>query len=118
METLKSSNSSCIGTQTEAGDNHPASVTTMTDNSGFFLSDEVFSLFSAFIYRKAGIRLSSQKKVLLSSRLSKRIRSLGISGFYDYYHKIKCDEEELVEMLNCISTNTTHFFRENHHFDC
>ena len=117
MENLKSSNRSWSGASTEAGDNHPASFTTMADDTGFILSDEVFSLFSEFIYRKAGIRLSSQKKILLSSRLSKRIRFLGISGFYDYYHKLKSDEDELVEMLNCISTNTTHFFRENHHFE-
>lgn len=117
MESLKSSNSPWTGTHTEAGDLHPASSMLIADNGDFFLSDEVFSLFADFIYKKAGIRLSSQKKVLLSSRLAKRIRSLSLRGFYDYYQKIKSEEEELVEMLNCISTNTTHFFRENHHFE-
>lgn len=117
MMNLKNFDSSCAEARSEAGDIHPASCMTMADDTSFILSDEVFSLFSDIIYRKAGIRLSSQKKILLSSRLAKRIRALGINGFYNYFQRLKNDEEELIEMLNCISTNTTHFFRENHHFE-
>jgi chemotaxis protein methyltransferase CheR len=57
------------------------------------------------------------KKGLLISRLEKRLRRLGIDSLYKYYQKVKTDTEELVYMLNCISTNTTNFFRENHHFE-
>ncbi|MBI5893041.1 MAG: protein-glutamate O-methyltransferase CheR [Deltaproteobacteria bacterium] len=81
------------------------------------ISDEVFSLFSELIYGKSGIRLGIQKKILLTSRLARRIAMLGIKGFYDYYQVVKTNEDELVEMLNCISTNTTKFFREAHHFE-
>lgn len=81
------------------------------------LSDEVFKLFQDLIYGTAGIRLGNQKKGLLASRLLKRLKKLGLDRFDEYYLKVQEDNDELVEMLNCISTNTTHFFRENHHFE-
>ncbi|MEW6739364.1 MAG: CheR family methyltransferase [Nitrospirota bacterium] len=74
-------------------------------------------MFQNLIYTTAGIRLSSQKKGLLSSRFLKRLKKLGIDSLHEYYRKVKDDNDELVEMLNCISTNTTHFFRESHHFE-
>lgn len=81
------------------------------------VSDELFKLFSELIYKTAGITLNVTKKSLLVSRLMKRLRLKGLNSFTDYYHMVKEDEEELVEMLNCISTNTTKFFREGHHFE-
>lgn len=81
------------------------------------MSDDVFGLFQNLIYTIAGIRLSSQKKGLLLSRLLKRLKKLGINSLHEYYKMVKNNNDELLEMLNCISTNTTHFFRENHHFE-
>lgn len=81
------------------------------------IDNELFSLFSDLIYRTSGIKLNTQRKILLSSRLAKRLKKLGINGFYNYYRRVKSDEGELIEMLNCISTNTTNFFREKHHFE-
>ena len=81
------------------------------------MNEELFQLFATLIYNHAGIRLNEQKKTLLVSRLQKRIRSLGCAGYHDYYKRVKVDEDERVMMLNCISTNTTKFFRENHHFE-
>ncbi len=81
------------------------------------LSDEVFCLFSNLIYRTSGIRLGLQKKGLLVSRLSKRLFALGIRDFYDYFKRVRENEEELTYMLDCISTNTTKFFRECYHFE-
>lgn len=80
------------------------------------LSDEVFSLFSDLIYITSGITLNINKKGLLISRLGKRMQKRGIRSFSDYYQCVKSDNEELIQMLNCISTNTTKFFRENYHF--
>lgn len=85
--------------------------------SNLSLSDEMFFLFSDLIYRAAGIKLNIQKKGLLISRLIKRLKKHNMDSFTEYYKKVKADEEELVEMLNCISTNTTKFFREKHHFE-
>ncbi|MCX7794817.1 MAG: protein-glutamate O-methyltransferase CheR [Thermodesulfovibrionales bacterium] len=85
-------------------------------SSDFGLTDEVFALFSELIYRSSGIRLTKQKKNLLISRLLKRIRALGVDGFYNYYRLVRSDQSELIHMLNCIATNTTRFFREEYHF--
>lgn len=82
----------------------------------FGLSDEVFALFSDLIYRASGIRLTIQKKNLLISRLLKRLRALDVDSFYDYYQIVKNDHSEFIQMLNCIATNTTRFFREEYHF--
>ncbi len=81
------------------------------------LSDEVFALFSNLIYRTSGIRLGLQKKGLLISRLSRRLLALRINSFYNYFKRVRENEDELAWMLDCISTNTTKFFRECHHFE-
>jgi len=81
------------------------------------ISDEVFFLFSDLIHKTSGIKLPPVKKGLLISRLLKRLKLLEIHGFSEYYQRVKQDNEELVEMLNCISTNTTMFFREHYHFE-
>jgi chemotaxis protein methyltransferase CheR len=81
------------------------------------LSDEAFSLFADLIYETSGIKLNVMKKGLLTSRLLKRLRKLDCKDFYDYYQRVKDNRDELIEMLNCISTHTTKFFRENYHFE-
>lgn len=81
------------------------------------INDELFSRFTELIYSVAGIRLGPSKKILVTSRLMRRVKALELEGLTEYFHRVKNDEQELVEMLNCISTNTTNFFRENHHFE-
>lgn len=83
------------------------------------LSSKTFDRFCNLVYDKAGIKLGPQKEALVSARIGKRMRKLGINNFEEYYHLVENDAtgEELVEMLNAISTNVTHFFRENRHFE-
>lgn len=81
------------------------------------MSDELFRLFAKLIYDFAGIHLNAQKKVLVVSRLQKRLMTLGLPNYHDYYKLVKVDEGERIFMMNSISTNTTKFFRENHHFE-
>jgi chemotaxis protein methyltransferase CheR len=75
-----------------------------------------FRLFQALIQREAGIHLSDAKRVLVEGRLARRLRELGL-GFAAYYSLVAADEQERVRMLDCISTNETHFFREPRQFD-
>jgi chemotaxis protein methyltransferase CheR len=80
--------------------------------------DSEFTLFATLIEREAGIHLSPAKKALLTSRLLARLRLLGMKSFGAYYrHVVHDDREELVQLLDAICTNETHFFREPHHFD-
>lgn len=81
-------------------------------------SDE-FLRFRKLIYDESGISLGDQKQTLLASRLSKRLRDLGLTTFTEYYEQITGDatKEEFTRMLDLISTNKTDFFREPKHFD-
>jgi chemotaxis protein methyltransferase CheR len=83
------------------------------------ITTEEFQRFQALIYDKSGITLSDQKQTLLASRLSRRVRDLGLSTFTEYYEKVTKDPspDEFTQMLDLISTNKTDFFREPKHFE-
>ena len=83
------------------------------------LDDATFQHFCELIYDKAGIKLGAGKQSLVEARLGKRMRKLGIESYRQYLQLIEQDDsgDEVIEMLDAISTNTTHFFRESAHFD-
>jgi chemotaxis protein methyltransferase CheR len=82
------------------------------------ISRAEFVLFQRLIRTETGISLSDGKRDLLVSRLAPRLRELGLASFADYYRRIEeGDEAERVHMLDRISTNETHFFREARHFE-
>jgi len=83
------------------------------------ISLDEFERFRALIYGESGIALSEQKRTLLASRLTKRLRDLGLETFSDYYETVTRDStrEEFTRMLDLISTNKTDFFREPKHFE-
>ena len=76
-----------------------------------------FKQFSDLVYDECGINLHDGKKQLLQARLSKRLRSTGITSVDAYLKAIDDDEKELLNFLDAISTNHTYFFREKHHFE-
>jgi len=80
------------------------------------ISAKEFLLFQQFIYQESGIWLSDAKVGLLTARLSKRLRVLDLNRFSDYYERVHSDLEERMVMLDVITTNETHFFREPIHF--
>lgn len=81
------------------------------------LSEREFALFQGLIQREAGIYLSEIKKALLVGRLARRVRDLGLGSFGAYYELVEHDPEERVRMLDRVSTNETHFFREPRQFE-
>lgn len=84
------------------------------------LSEQDFERLSKFIYSVAGIKLPPVKRIMLQSRLQKRLRALDIPDFKtyaDYVTSAAGQQEELVHMLDVVSTNKTDFFREPVHFD-
>jgi chemotaxis protein methyltransferase CheR len=85
----------------------------------FSITTDEFLRFRKLIYDESGISLSDQKQSLLASRLSKRLRELGLETFSDYFATVTEDpnREEFTRMLDLISTNKTDFFREPKHFD-
>jgi chemotaxis protein methyltransferase CheR len=85
----------------------------------FSLKEDEYQRFCTLIYDESGIALGKQKHSLLASRLSKRLRDLGLATFTEYYEIVTGDRtsEEVTRMLDLISTNKTDFFREPKHFD-
>ncbi len=78
-----------------------------------------YELFRKLVYAKSGISLGDQKMQLVRARLGKRLREGGFRSFRAYYNHVVNDPsgEELCGLLDSISTNTTHLFREPRHFD-
>ena len=83
------------------------------------LTDKEFELFKHLIYQQVGIKLDEPKKTLLVSRLGKRLRDLHLSSYQAYYDCVSGEggEEELIKLLDLVSTNKTEFYREPVHFD-
>lgn len=83
------------------------------------ISDAEFGRFQTLLHRLAGIYLAPSKKVLLVSRLNRRLKALGFDSFGEYYQYVTDgrDARELQTMIDLLTTNETYFFRENGHFD-
>ncbi|MDY6796635.1 MAG: protein-glutamate O-methyltransferase CheR [Actinomycetota bacterium] len=82
------------------------------------LKDRDFQCISSFVYERYRINLHAGKKMLVQHRLNKRLRELGISDFRTYWEYLQEYGEEVVAMVDCLTTNHTKFFREPDHFDC
>jgi chemotaxis protein methyltransferase CheR len=83
----------------------------------FSFSDADFRALAQVAYQATGISLSESKRNLLYSRLSRRLRQLGLESFAAYRALLDSDTAEIESFINSISTNHTKFFREAHHFD-
>lgn len=83
------------------------------------LGDKEFHYITKSVYDYANINLTEKKRSLVISRLSKRIRILGMNSFEEYIEHLKSDPygPEFQMMIDSVSTNYTLFFREKHHFE-
>lgn len=84
------------------------------------LTDAQFSRLQQFIEGELGIRMPPVKKVMLESRLQKRLRLLRIREFESYLDLAFSEQEragELIHLIDVVTTNKTDFFREPDHFD-
>ncbi len=84
------------------------------------MADEDFSRLSTFIYNELGIKMPDVKKVMLQSRLQKRLSELKIATFKEYIDFVFSKEgrtEEIIKMIDLVTTNKTDFFREPAHFE-
>jgi chemotaxis protein methyltransferase CheR len=83
------------------------------------ISDDEFNKLRKFIHLHTGISLADHKRALVCARLAKRLRHHRLNSYAEYYELLTRhdhDEQELVELINAITTNKTDFFREAHHF--
>ena len=82
------------------------------------MSDETFRTITKIAKKKAGLMISDRKRTLVHSRISRRLRALGLHGFDDYVALVSSQSgsAELSHMISALTTNVSSFFRENHHF--
>jgi chemotaxis protein methyltransferase CheR len=83
------------------------------------LSEKEFAKISRLAYEHFGLALHPGKQGLVSARLSRKIRQLGLASFQAYYDHVLNDPsgEALVGMVDDLTTNHTSFFREPQHFE-
>jgi chemotaxis protein methyltransferase CheR len=84
------------------------------------VSDTELTRYAHLIYERTGVRVSPQKKALLSNRLRRRLRSTGIESFEEYYHHLKRlppQHEEWDAFLQEITTHETYLFRDQSHWN-
>jgi chemotaxis protein methyltransferase CheR len=89
-----------------------------TGQYGPILGDAEFEFIRHVIGENAGIVLGPNKRQLVQGRLARRLRELGLPTYEAYCEHVRdSGPEELVDLINAITTNVTAFFRENHHFE-
>ena len=101
------------------------SIMTMTENiykshAHVKLTESEFNKLSKFIHMEYGIKMPPIKTTMLEARLQKRLKTLNFDSFTDYSKYLFSPEgvrDELVHMVDMITTNKTDFFRESTHFD-
>lgn len=84
------------------------------------VSDGQLARYADLIYARTGIRVSPQKKTLLSNRLRRRLRETGIRDFEEYFQHLKrlrAEDPEWDAFLQEITTHETYLFRDEAQWD-
>lgn len=78
-----------------------------------------FQRIRNLVYERIGLDLRAGKEQLVSARLGKKIREANFRSFQEYFEYVLADRtgEAIVGMIDALTTNYTHFFREPQHFD-
>lgn len=82
------------------------------------LSPQAYAFLADVVYRRSRIRLGADRQAFVTGRLANRLRELGCTGFDDYCRLLIAagGDREAERLIELISTNHTHFFREPAHF--
>ena len=84
------------------------------------ISQRDYTRLCGLIYEKAGIQLGAGKKTMLEARIRRRLKALALDSYWEY-----CDylfghnglKDEVVHLIDVVTTNKTDFFREPRHFE-
>ncbi len=83
------------------------------------LSPQQFRRLASFIEGYSGIRMPPAKKVMIEGRLRRRVGKLGLSSLNAYCDRLFDQgdlENEIIHLIDAVTTNKTEFFREPQHF--
>jgi chemotaxis protein methyltransferase CheR len=95
-------------------------VTILAKSAEDSLSAADFERLAAFIHRVAGIKMPPSKHSMVEGRLRRRVAASGAPDFATYCERIfeqDESEDEVVNLIDAITTNKTDFFREPQHFE-
>lgn len=84
------------------------------------LSDKDFRRLAQLIQGYSGIKMPPGKRTMLEGRLRRRVRATGAASLADYCRTLFEEDglaDELVDLIDAVTTNKTEFFREPTHFD-
>ena len=85
----------------------------------FEFTEEDFHVIARIAMENFGLSLPVTKHLMVYSRISRRLRALGLQNFASYRDMLTgpAAKKEQLELLSVLTTNVTSFFRENHHFE-
>ena len=85
------------------------------------LSEAEFKKIAAYIEKNVGIKMPPEKRLMMQSRLSSRLKALHLDSYKQYIDYVFSgkdkDNHEIIMMIDAMTTNLTEFFREPQHFD-
>lgn len=84
------------------------------------LSLKEFSRIARMVKEQVGINLSEKKKVMVETRLRRRLKELQFDNYKNYCAFLFSPtgmQSEMHMLIDILTTNKTDFFREIHHFE-
>ncbi len=82
------------------------------------LTQRELDRIASLAYERWGLHITDEKRELISTRLSKHLRTLRfdtVRSYIDFLER-EATQEELLEFFDVLSTNVTSFFRDPGHF--
>ncbi len=92
----------------------------LSDSYRGSIKDSDLRFLTKIVYDYSGINLSTEKKVFIERKINRRLSELGMSTYKEYFDYLYVDEQrnnEMLFLINELTTNKTDFFREPAHFD-
>jgi chemotaxis protein methyltransferase CheR len=84
------------------------------------ISGRDYARLCELIYAEAGIHLGTERKIMLEVRIKRRLKALDLHSYGEYCDYLFGHEglkDELIHLIDVVTTNKTDFFRESGHFD-
>ncbi len=88
------------------------------------MSARDYARLCKLIYAEAGIALNQEKKTMLEGRVKRRLKTLNLHSYDEYCEMLFGKDglqdgikDEIVHLIDVVTTNKTDFFREPGHFD-
>jgi len=85
-------------------------------NDGRLSEAELIKLCE-IVNSRLGFSYGPDKKMLIVTRLERRLRQLNMSTISQYIHRLQQDPSEVNEFIELLTTNVTSFFREKHQLE-